>query len=172
MSAASKASKVISRMLESGRCAGRADIVTRTVLPITNSVAISAAVPPTVAIAVRRVIFSPRKSSRLPTSCLRTLGMQIAITKKTKCNTSKADVNRTPRFDHLIRVVKANLESTNSTKTTATLVDHAATRTREDLKYQRKGATAAVQALPKAMPASAVKITRTTTSKKTSEGLR
>ena len=51
-------------------------------LPSANSVATSAAVPTTVATAVRRVIFSPRKSSRLVTTALRARGMKSAMAKR------------------------------------------------------------------------------------------
>ena len=84
-------------------------------------------------------------------------------------------VNLGPWFDHhdLIRIVSANLESRNTTRTTATFVAHSAMRSRDDLKCQRKGAMAAVQRIvPKTIPASAAKIRRTTTSKTTSAVVR
>src|SRR5450631_98866 len=168
ISSALKASNVTSRKLDLGRCGASTALAARAVLPSANSVTTSAAAPATVATAVRRVILSPRKPSRLLTTSLRARGMQSAMAKTRKWATSNSEVNLTPRFDHLIRACNANLESANTTKTTATLVAQSARRSRDDLKYQRKGAKTAVQRVPRATPASATKIRRTTTSKATS----
>ena len=74
MSSALKASKVISRKLDLGRCGASAAFTAGTDLASAYSVTTSAAVPTTVAIAVRRVIFSLRNPSRLVTTSLRARG--------------------------------------------------------------------------------------------------
>src|ERR1017187_6928287 len=154
-------------MLDLGRCGTSAAFTAGAVLLRANSVATSAAVPTTVAIAVRRVIFSPRKPSRLVTTSLRARGMERAKAKARKWPASKAVVNLGPWLapQELIRIVNANLESRNTTRTTPAFVAHSAIRSRDDLKCQRKGAMVAVQRVPKTIPASAAKIRRTTTSK-------
>src|SRR5208337_2893866 len=83
ISSAVKASNVISRTLDLGRCGTSTAFTVGDVLLRANSVATSAAVPTTVAIAVRRVIFSPRKPSRLVTTSRRARGMQRATAKAT-----------------------------------------------------------------------------------------
>ena len=81
MSSALKASNVMIRKLDLG--GGDADTATAagSLLVKANSTATSAAVPATVAMAVRRVIFSVNKPSRLVTTCLRARERKSATAK-------------------------------------------------------------------------------------------
>src|SRR5208283_3054085 len=151
MSSAQKASKVMRRKLDLGRCGTSAALMVDAALARANSVTTSAAVPATVARAARRVIFGLRNPSRLVTTSRRARGTQRATANARKCAVSRAVVNLGPWFDHhdLITISSANLESRKTTKNTPAFVPQSAMRSRDELKCHRKGARTVVTIVPK-----------------------
>ena len=87
---------MISTKLDLGRCGASAAVTVGADLVSAYSVATSAAVPMTVARAVRRVIFSLRKPSRLVTTSFRVRGIHSAAEKARKWAVYNAVANLGP----------------------------------------------------------------------------
>jgi len=130
----------------------------KTALPIACSAATTAAEATPVAMTALRVVFSPRKPSRLVRICLRRRGIQSAAANNT--------IETIVAGNHLIqprltigptRTFIATDRFSKTARPTATFVAIPAICSRDEAYRRRNGATAAVMSAPRATPVSAIK---------------